>query len=216
MITRLFTFESLTLPQGESVLWQGRPSARSLAVRAFHVRLVLAYFALLFAARAIVSLNDGQAWQTAFASASGVAVPCAVAVTLLCGLAILFSRTTRYTVTNRRVLLQFGAALPMTLNVPFPQVAGAGLKVWSDGTGDIPLAVVSEKRLAYLLLWPHVRPWRLNSVEPMLRSVPDAQTVAGILAKALGSATAPAPEPSANVMPLPQPAGRVVAIAAAA
>ncbi len=43
-------FDELLLPKGEHELWQGRPRARSLATRVFHVRMVLVYLALLFMA----------------------------------------------------------------------------------------------------------------------------------------------------------------------
>ena len=39
------------LPEGETLLWQGRPSWRQLALRAFHVREIAIYFALLLAWR---------------------------------------------------------------------------------------------------------------------------------------------------------------------
>ena len=35
--------------------------------------------------------------------------------------------------------MRFGVALPMTVNLPFRLVAGAAIKAWPDGTGDIPL-----------------------------------------------------------------------------
>ena len=39
--------------------------------------------------------------------------------------------------------------------------------------------------MSYLLLWPHIRPWRLRAPEPMLSSIPDAAKVAAKLAEAL-------------------------------
>ena len=197
------TFDELVLPEGEHLLWQGRPKARALALRVFHVRLVAVYFALLFVARMIISL-DHQPWSTAAVDASRIVIPFAIAMVLLGGLALLYSRSTRYSVTNRRVLLQYGAVLPMTLNVPFAQVSNAAVKAYRDGSGDLPLAVISEQRLAFLLLWPHVRPWRLTHVEPMLRCVPEVRIVADILAKALAAALPLAPEPVATAMPVPR------------
>lgn len=216
MSIRARQFEDLDLPRDENLLWQGRPDARALAIRVFHVRLVAAYFVLLFAARIAIDVSDGRPWSDAVIAASQLAVPLAVAMLLLCGLALLYSRTTRYSVTNRRLLLQFGAVLPMTLNIPFRQIASAAVKEYADGSGDLPISVVSEQRLAFLLLWPHVRPWRLTKVEPMLRCVPNAQHVAGLLTSALTAAPAPAPDPSVAAMPMPQPAevNSVVATAA--
>lgn len=210
------SFDELVLPKGERVLWQGRPRARSLALRVFHVRPVLVWFAALFLASFIMRAVERQSWLDALAGASRLIVPCTIAMLLLSGLAWLYSRTTRYTMTNRRVLIQFGAVLPMTLNIPFAQIGSAGLKVWDDGTGDLPLTVIGEKRLAFLLLWPHVRPWRLTQVEPMLRCVLDAKQAADVLANALVAASSPAPEPAGAVMPVPRQARPVQATATAA
>ena len=44
-----------------------------------------------------------------------------------------------YTITSKRVLFQFGVALPMTMNIPFGKIANAALKTYRDGSGDIPL-----------------------------------------------------------------------------
>ncbi|QAU44382.1 photosynthetic complex putative assembly protein PuhB [Bradyrhizobium guangzhouense] len=208
-------FEELDLPRGESLVWQGRPDARALALRVFHVRLVAIYFALLFGVRIAMGISDRQPLFDAAVAAARLAIPFAAVMILLVGLAILYSRTTRYSVTNRRVLLQFGAVLPMTLNIPFRQIANAAVKEYPDGSGDLPIAVVSERRLAFLLLWPHVRPWRLSKVEPMLRCVPDARGVANLLSKALTSSS-PAPEPVMAAMPVPRPAEATSAVANAA
>lgn len=207
-------FEELCLPKGEHLIWQGRPEARSLALRVFHVRLVALYFALLMVARMAIAGADGQSWREIVAAATPLVVPLAVAMVLLGGLAFLYSRTTRYSLTNNRVLLQFGAVLPMTLNIPLKQVASAAVKDYADGSGDLPFSVISEQRLSYLLLWPHVRPWRVNSVEPMLRCVPEARSVANLIAEALAASSAPAPEPVVTALPVPQMPRLVVATAA--
>jgi hypothetical protein len=209
-------FEELCLPRGEKLIWQGRPGARSLALRVFHVRLVALYFALLLVAWTAIGWSDGQSWREIVAVTARLAVPLAVAMVLLGGLAFLYSRTTRYSLTNNRVLLQFGAVLPMTLNIPLKQVASAALREYPDGSGDLPFSVTSEQRLSYLLLWPHARPWRLNHVEPMLRCVPDAQNVANLITAALAASSTPAPEPVATVLPAPQTARPEPVVAAAA
>lgn len=212
-MSRLRDRDELMLPEGERLLWQGQPAVKALLLRVFHLRLVLAYFAALFGARVVAGALDHQPLAASVASASSLAMPVAIATLLLTGLAVLYSRTTRYTITSRRVLLQFGAVLPMTLNVPFKQIARADVKLFADGSGDLPLGVLAQQRLSYLLLWPHARPWRLNEVEPMLRGVPDARAVAEILAKALVAASdgAVAAQPLAAAEGHPQgtPAGAV-------
>lgn len=216
MNIRLRQFEDLDLPRGESLVWQGRPDARALAVRVFHVRLVAIYFALLFGVRLAIGLSDRQPLLDTIVAAGRLVVPFAIVMALLYGLAALYSRTTRYSVTNRRVLLQFGAVLPMTLNIPFRQIDSAAVKEYANGTGDLPIAVASEQRLAFLLLWPHVRPWRLSRVEPMLRCVPDAHRAANLLTSALTAASSPAPEPVVAAMPVSRPAEMSSAVATAA
>jgi Bacterial PH domain len=214
--TSIGKFEPLILPQGERLLWQGQPTARAFALRVFHLRHVAAYFALLFVGRVATGMLDHQPLRDLLASASRVFIPATIALIILGGLAVLYSRTTRYSVTNRRVLLQFGAVLPMTLNAPLAQVASAGLKLYPDQSGDMPLSLITEKRLSFLLLWPHVRPWRLNRVEPMLRCVPEAHAVADVLAQALVAASSPAPGPVAASMPVPRRTAIASAVASAA
>jgi len=187
MSRRIGQRSELVLPEGERLLWQGRPTLRAMLVRVFHIRLVAAYFALLFAAGLISGALDHQPFAVSLAGGAPLLIPAGLSTLLLLGLAWLYSRTTRYSITSRRVLLQFGAVLPMSLNVPFTQIARADVRICGDGTGELPLGVTAEQRLSYLLLWPHVRPWRLNRVEPMLRGVPDARAVADILAQALAA-----------------------------
>jgi hypothetical protein len=39
-------------------------------------------------------------------------------------------------------------------------VESADLRLFRDGSGDIPLLLVGETRVGYVTLWPHARPWR--------------------------------------------------------
>jgi hypothetical protein len=193
------------LPVGESVIWQGRPKWRGLALRAFHVRMVAIYFALLAVWRVASGLMDGESILTATLAALWVIVPGTLGCGVLELLAWLSARSTRYIITTRRIIMQFGVALPMTLNIPFSVIESAALKCHSDGTGDIPVATKGGDRIAYLLLWPHARPWRAARAEPMFRSVPDAKRVADILSRALaGAATAPAASASAGQTEVPE------------
>lgn len=211
-----FHDEADTLPKGEVLLWQGRPAWWPLAVRAFHVRKVAFYFALFMAWRFAAALVDGGSLLSATVAALWLIIPGALSVAALCGLGYLYARTTRYRITSRRVLMQFGVALPMTLNVPFRIVGTAGLKVYADGTGDIPLAITGERRAAYLLLWPHVRPWKAARAEPMLRAVPNAAKAADILSKALLAASNEPRPPVAAAQQIPaREAERSIAAVAA-
>jgi hypothetical protein len=78
------------------------------------------------------------------------------------------------------------------MNIPLSRITNAALKIHRDGSGDIPLGVADGKRVSYLLLWPHIRPWRLRAPEPMLCALPDAAIVAARLSEALGGQPAPA------------------------
>lgn len=176
------------LPRGERLLWQGSPRWLGLARRALHVRLLAVYFAGLLLWRVIGDFAGGEPLGGALIGAVGLMPLVAAGMALPLGFAWLIARTTRYTITDRRVILSFGIAVPMSVNVPFPIVSAAAVKRYDDGTGDIPLAMnVDARRLGYLVMWPHSRPWRLGRPQPMLRCVPDAGEVAGILADALAA-----------------------------
>ena len=169
------------LPAGERLLWQGAPTIAGLLVRVFHARLVIAWFGLCALAFGLAAGSPAAA----LAAGGPLVRVGAGALALLWVLAWLTHRTTVYTVTTRRVVLQAGIALPVTHNLPFAQIETAALRAFTDGTGDVPLRLRPGLRIAYLQLWPHARPWRLTRTEPMLRSVPEADAVAGILARAL-------------------------------
>ena len=185
-----FDFEPIpglphVLPPGEAILWQGRPNWWGLALRVFHIRKVTIYFGILVAWQGLTAVWDGEGLAAAASAMLGV-LPIAVAgLAVLAGLAALYARTTIYTITNKRVVLRFGIALPMSVNFPFRLVEGAALRDCSDGTGDIPLSLKGRDRVAYLVLWPFARPGRYRNPQPMLRALPDARSAAGILSAAL-------------------------------
>lgn len=169
------------LPRGERILWQGAPTIAGVLVRVFHARLV----AVWFAACALAVASTAGSLDRAVMLAGPTLAIGAGALALLWLLAWLTHRTTVYTFTDRRVVLHAGIALPVTHNLPFAMIEGAGLRAFTDGSGDLPLRLQPGIRVAYLQLWPHVRPWHLSRTEPMLRSVPEADAVARRLARAL-------------------------------
>jgi hypothetical protein len=172
------------LPPGEKLLWQGSPDWRALAVRAFHVRKLVVYFAILVVVRVAVLLGAGATAGEMVLAALFMAMLGVVAVGVMAGLAWLTARATVYTVTDRRVVLRVGIVLTLAFNIPFKRIEAAGLHVEKDGSGDIPLTLAGDDRIAWLNLWLHARPWRLARPEPMLRSVPRAAHVARLLAEA--------------------------------
>lgn len=196
-------------PEGEIILWQGSPDWRGLAWRAFHLRELTCYFGALVAAQPVLALVQGMPLAATLLPMAWLSLAGSVAAGLLAGLAYLAARGTVYTITSRRLVLRFGIALPMTINLPFALVGQAGLKLRRGGSGDIPVGLVPGERISYIVLWPHARPWRLARPEPMLRELPEAERAAGILARALaahaGSAVSlPQPATAANDARLPQ------------
>jgi hypothetical protein len=177
------------LPAGERLLWQGAPDWRALSRRAFHTRKVAVYFAILMGWRVLIGLSDGLAIGAALGSALGLLVLALGALGLLNLFAWLSARSTVYTVTTRRLVIHCGIALPMTINLPFRRIQAAGLKTFGGGVGDIVLTLPKGQRVAYLHLWPHVRPWRFNSPEPMLRCIGDSANVAALLVRSLAAET---------------------------
>lgn len=163
------------LPPGERMLWQGSPDWRVLARTAFHTRGVAAYFGLLLLIAALLGSGTGAAMTAAL----GV-----VGVALLHLLAWGGARTTIYTLTDRRLVLRVGIAVPKCINLPLAQVASADLALRTDGSGDVALTLLGAPRIGYLALWPHARPLRLARPQPMLRALPDAERVAALIARA--------------------------------
>ncbi|WP_199200529.1 photosynthetic complex putative assembly protein PuhB [Alkalicaulis satelles] len=181
------------LPEGERVLWQGAPDWKSLAVHVFHIRFVALYFAVLMTWEASATLSGGGGAGLAASTASLQALTGAAAIALLCLFAWLIARSTVYTITSGRVVIRAGVALPKAVNIPFAIIGSAALNVRASGHGDIPLQLSGPDRAAYLSLWPHVRPWRLNNAQPMLRGVPDAAKAAEVLGAALAEKAGQSP-----------------------
>ena len=176
------------LPAGERLLWQGGPDWRRIAIESFHVRKVAIYFGLILMARGGFVLADGGGVAKALIAMLWLAPLVAFALGTLLALAWMTGRTTVYTITSKRVVMRIGIVLTVTFNLPFKRVAAAGLRLARDGHGDIPLQLAKGERIAWLHLWPHARPWKLRQPEPMLRALPQAQRVAGILAAAWSQA----------------------------
>jgi hypothetical protein len=175
------------LPAGEAILWQGAPDWKTLNRRAMHLRWVSVYFLGLVLWGVSGGVSSGEpAADIALSSLRLVGLG-AVAVAVLAAFAYLVSRTTIYTITNRRVVIRFGIAFPITLQIPFSKIDGAGLHVWSNGAGDITLSVQPGQKLSYFILWPHVRPWKFARTQPMLRGIPEAAAVAQILSRGLAA-----------------------------
>lgn len=170
-------------PKGEEILWQGRPDTWRLAVEALNLYWVAGYFVLFFAWRAIVA-GATVPVPDAIRIGSPFLVMGLLACLILLLIAWVQARATVYTITNRRVAMRIGAALTITLNLPYRWIGSADLDLRQGGTGTIALSLSDDTRLSYLNTWPHVRPWRMKRTEPALRCIPDAARVARLLAEA--------------------------------
>ncbi len=168
------------LPAGETLLWQGAPAWRVLARTALHTRGLAIYFAAL---ACVAAVTGGGVLSGAKVAGLGL-IPLALAYAY----AYAVSRGTVYSITNRRVVMHIGLALPVTLNLPLERVASADLLTAADGSGDLSLTLAGSDRFSYVVLWPHARPWRFSPAQPTLRGLANAAEPAQVLADALASA----------------------------
>jgi hypothetical protein len=172
------------LPPDERLLWQGAPDWRVLARHVFLADKAAIWLAVMLALRFGTTLADGEGPVAALRSIAWLAPLFALGVALLVLLAWFTARTTVYTLTDRRLVMRIGIVLTVAYNLPLSRLEGADLRPGRDGFGDIALTLEQPTRIAWLHLWPHVRPWHVARPQPMLRSLPDAEAVARRLADA--------------------------------
>ncbi|MGG7643455.1 photosynthetic complex putative assembly protein PuhB [Rhodovulum sp. YNF3179] len=170
-------------PEGEHILWQGRPNWWALTRESLSLYWVAGYFVALAVWR-FVTMADQVGAVIAFRASFPFIILGAIVCALLMIVGWVQARAAVYTITNRRVAMRIGAALTVTLNLPFTQIRNAGLDLRRGGTGTIALDLMGETRLSYLVCWPHVRPWVMRRTQPALRCIPEAERVAHILAEA--------------------------------
>ncbi len=203
------------LPQGERILWQGSPSVDALARRCFHLPALLAYFAVILAARAATVLGTGGSALDAIIAVAWLSPAAIGALLLMATLAWLTARTAVYTITDRRVVMRVGIVLTVTFNLPYTRLAAAAVSARPGEAGDVALSLEGDDHIAYLNLWPHARPWHLRRPQPTLRCIDDAHAVGALLRTAwqdaCGGATAAADVRTAAPVRPPQraPGGRL-------
>jgi hypothetical protein len=195
------------LPPGEEILWQGSPDWLTLARTAFSTRLVAIYFAVL-AGWALVTALTTHGSYLGLEMTAGLGALC---LALLHALAWASATTTVYTLTNRRIVLRIGIAVPKCINLPLRAIGSVVLELRAEGTGDVPLVIAGPAKLGIVALWPHARPWKVVTPQPMLRAVPDAQGVAAMVARACLAAN-----PDGRVVGVEAPAKRAPTFAGAA
>ncbi len=173
------------LPRGEHIVWQGQPEFASLAVGSFHAWKLAAYFAALLVIRAGIQYSDGVAVAEILSNTFGLVMLSGVAIALLLLYSARAASSSIFTITNKRIVIRTGVAVSVTVNLPFKLIEAADLRLRKDGSGDIALGIDRRERASYVLLWPMVKPFRWLSVRPVLRGIPDAESVAALLAAAL-------------------------------
>lgn len=172
------------LPEGEAIVWQGRPQWRMLARRGFKVRWLAAYFAVFVAARTISTVTSGQ-WSDGAVQLVAMIAVFSACLGLCQLLAWLAARSTLYTITTHRVVMRIGVALPITWNLPFARIAAADRIQRPEGDGDIVLRLVAPDRVALFHLWPHSQMTGLLRASPTLRAIAEPAMVAALLEDAV-------------------------------
>ena len=158
------------------------------------------YFAILVAWYAATSLYDGRPLLETTSATSTYAAISIACVGLLALLAYGYARSTVYTLTSKRLVLRHGLALPMSINIPFSQLGEASLAEHGD-TGTLSLTPLKGVRIAWLALWPNVRPWHFANPQPAMRCIAQPQKVAGLLAAAIKNSEGEAVQTSAFARP---------------
>ena len=171
------------LPEDEHILWQGAPSPVRLAKDALALNWIIGYFVLLTIWRVGVS-STLVPFDQAVAHGVPFVVIGALCALLILGLATMQAKSAVYTLTNKRVAMRIGAALTMTLNLPYTQIGNAGLDLKRSGHGTLAFELIGDTRFSYMMTWPHVRPWYMSKTQPAFRSIPNAEAVAQIFADA--------------------------------
>ena len=166
------------LPEGETMVWQGRPTVAAMAKRVFYIPHLAVYFGLLIAGHTIYRLMEGVSAAQVMGTFVWQAGLATTVVVLLLWLARAYARSVLYTLTSERLVIRSGVALPMMVNIPIEQITAADLRVYRDGTGDILLKASADRKLYWVLLWPNVSAWYSRPVRPLLRGVPEPQSAA--------------------------------------
>jgi hypothetical protein len=177
------------LPLDEFIVWQGSPDLGALASSAFHFKKLVIYFLVLICVCAWPALEAGAGAVAVLQAIKWIAPLTLIGLASVWMLAYLTVRTTVYTLTNKRVVMRLGIVFTVSFNLPLKQIASADVRMLQNGFGDVTLALKGSDRIAWIHLWPSVRPWRVTKPEPTLRAIPHVQEVSAKLAEAWSQAT---------------------------
>lgn len=173
------------LPDGETILWQAKPARNTLALQAFHARKIALYFGALICLSAAFASNEAEPLKFFLSSAKWLALGASTACGFAFTVATLAARTSLYAITERRVVMKIGIALPVVLNIPLHIIDGVDVKRRADGSGDLALRLANKSRVAFAVLWPHARAWHVRYPQPLLRGLADIDAAGATLKQAL-------------------------------
>jgi len=170
------------LPEGETLVWQGRPTVAAMARRVFFIPHLALYFGLLIAGHAVYRLMEGVSAAQVMGTFVWQAGLAATVLVLLAWLARSYAASVMYTLTSERLVIRSGVALPMMVNIPIEQITAADMRVYRDGTGDIVLTPIADRKLHWVLLWPNVSAWYSRPIRPLLRGLAEPHRAADAFA----------------------------------
>ena len=170
------------LPEGETMVWQGRPTVAAMARRVFFIPHLALYFGLLIAGHTVYRLMEGVSAAQVMGTFVWQAGLAATVLVLLAWLARSYAASVMYTLTSERLVIRSGVALPMMVNIPIEQITAADMRVYRDGTGDIVLTPVADRKLHWVLLWPNVSAWYSRPIRPLLRGLAEPRRAADAFA----------------------------------
>ena len=170
------------LPEGETMVWQGRPTVAAMARRVFFIPHLALYFGLLIAGHTVYRLMEGVSAAQVLGTFVWQAGLAATVLVLLAWLARSYAASVMYTLTSERLVIRSGVTLPMMVNIPIEQITAADMRVYRDGTGDIVLTPVADRKLHWVLLWPNVSAWYSRPIRPLLRGLAEPHRAADAFA----------------------------------
>ncbi|MEO0785115.1 MAG: photosynthetic complex putative assembly protein PuhB [Pseudomonadota bacterium] len=194
------------LPEGERILWQGKPSAKALAIHAFHVRFVAGYFIVATAWRLAAMSSTGAAPGEMIGVAGTSLAALVAAVAVLYAIAWAMARAAIFTVTDARIVMRYGSAIRKYVNLPFSRITSADMRSYGKSAGDICLTTTGPGGVGYIHLWPFARPLKFGRPRPMLRGLTDVSAAVDTLKSAMAAAAESAPAKLAAVEAAPSEA----------
>lgn len=176
---------SFRLEPDERILWQGRPEVSALCRHLLKVRWIAAYLAGLLAWKLVLIVWIRGIRSQEVLDAGTLLVQGALLMGIVAYFAWAMARSTTYTLTDLRLVIRHGIALPGTVDIPLRALRSVAVRVRTDGTGDVAFTVRDGGGIAYSKLWPHVKGFDLTRPVPMLRGLRDAAVLGTRLARQL-------------------------------